>query len=306
MMDTHGMNRFLLLLLIACACASYSKASPVIDDPGLRTQLLNHLSKVADRNEHVTGKELAGQMDAARKHSLAAAIPLAESDGKMDYDDEAKGVVMLGSVYKCGKCDKWHLGGAATGWVLTADGLIVTNDHIFRDATRETYGILALDGKFAEVIKVEAADRAADIAVVRVKGDGFTPLPVAKRVHVGEPVHVISHPDGKFFTYTAGRISRLYKQTGKGRAATWMAITADYARGSSGGPVLNDRGEVIGMVSSTKSIYYGTKPGGNSGDKKKNQDKGPLQMVLKNCVSLPELQRVLGIEGGTKGPEPGK
>ena len=92
---------------------------------------------------------------------------------------------------------------------------------------------------------------------------------------------------GRFFSYTAGRVSRFYRRTGKDRRpSTWMAITADYAYGSSGGPVFNDRGQVVGMVSSTSSLYY-------QGKKAVEEKKGPLQMVMKNCVSLAEMRRLL-------------
>lgn len=288
-------KKALALLLISSLLAP---ASPVIDDRGLRERLQKALAAVANRKDHVSGKDLALQLKEARESKAIEIPPRPASDGKMNYDDEVKGVVMLGSVYKCDKCEKWHLGGVTTAWVLAEDGLMVTNHHVLDNPERETYGVMTLDGKFAEITKVVSSDPAADIGVFRVEGDGFEPLVLAKELEVGERVHVISHPDGHFFTYTAGRISRLYKKTGGGRPTTWMSITADYAKGSSGGPVLNDRGEVVGMVSSTSSVYYGAKAS------TEGKEKGPLQMVIKNCVSLPELRRLLAPE--SKSTKPGE
>ena len=275
----------IVLIPILAALAGSAVASPVIDDAGLRARFLKQLGAVADRKEHVRGEDLAKQTKEAREKQ-APSVPRPGADAVMKYDDEVKGVVVISSVYKCDKCDEWHLGGGATGWVLAEDGLVVTNHHVVSKADREAYGVMALDGTFGEVVEVVAANREADIAVLRVKGEGFQPLPLAKEVSVGEPVHVISHPDGRYFTYTAGRVSRLYKR-GRGRPTTWMAITADYAKGSSGGPVFNDRGEVIGMVSSTNTIHYDSKGGD------KDKQKGPAQMVVKNCVSLQELRNLL-------------
>lgn len=285
-------KRVLIPFLVAPLVAV---ASPVIDDHGLRMKLQAALAEVAERDDHVTGEDLATQAREARTGPLPRAAGPRNSR-RMSYDEKVKGVVMVSSVYKCGKCDKWHLGGAASGWVLTSDGLMVTNHHVFEKADREAYGVMTLDGTFAEVAEIVRADAAADIAVFRVKGDGFHPLPLAEEVRVGEPAHVISHPDGRFFTYTAGRVSRLFQQHRHGQAATWMSITADYAKGSSGGPVFNNRGEVVGMVSSTSSLYY------NGTAKQDPKERGPLQMVIKNCVSLPELRRVLGPDGAGEDP----
>lgn len=170
---------------------------------------------------------------------------------------------------------------------------MVTNNHVFEGNSSEAYGVLTLDGRFAEILKVEKANKAADIAVFRVKGEGFTPLPLANAVRVGDRVHVISHPDNRFFTYTSGSVSRMFAKRARGRElpATWMTITADFARGSSGGPVLNDQGQVVGMVSRTDTIYYyGHHPRKENAE---HPDKGPSQMVVKNCVSLQEIRALL-------------
>ena len=62
-----------------------------------------------------------------------------------------------------------------------------------------------------------------------------------------------------------------------------MAITADYAKGSSGAPVLNSKGEVVGMVSATNSIYYNKERGQNQN----------LQMVIKSCIPVDAIRRLI-------------
>ena len=62
-----------------------------------------------------------------------------------------------------------------------------------------------------------------------------------------------------------------------------VSITADYARGSSGGPVLNDRGEVIGIVKSTQPIFY-----------RMTNGKGEnLQMVVKQCIPSASILQLI-------------
>ena len=62
-----------------------------------------------------------------------------------------------------------------------------------------------------------------------------------------------------------------------------MFITADFAKGSSGSPILNNRGEIIGMVAATESIYYT-----ETQEEQKN-----LQMVFKNCVPSHSIRNLL-------------
>jgi hypothetical protein len=68
-----------------------------------------------------------------------------------------------------------------------------------------------------------------------------------------------------------------------GAMVDFVSITADYARGSSGGPVLNDRGEVIGIVKSTQPIFY-----------RMIEGKGEnLQMVVKLCIPSASILKLI-------------
>lgn len=292
-MNTPNILKYFVILLFT---GTSMVGSPVINDHALRSKLHRSLIELVEREDHVSGKELAEDLKTSQGAVLQIEPYNASHTQSMDYDKQVHGVVLVGSVYKCDNCDKWHLGGVATAWVLSEDGLMVTNSHVFEHSKSEAFGVLTFEGKFAEIVKVESANRSADIAVFRVEGSGFSPLPVANTVSVGDAVHVISHPDNRFYTYTSGHVSRLYsKHTHRGELpATWLSITADFARGSSGGPVLNDQGAVVGMVSRTDTIYYF----GKNPKKWKNgePDKGPSQMVIKNCVSLHEIQSLLGNE----------
>ena len=96
-------------------------------------------------------------------------------------------------------------------------------------------------------------------------------------------MRVISHPDEHFFTFSEGIIARyvsvlLEKNGGE---VTMMAVTADFGAGSSGAPVFNERGGVIGMVNNTQSLYY---------DAKRGKD---LQMVFKQCLPSQYIQQLI-------------
>jgi S1-C subfamily serine protease len=162
---------------------------------------------------------------------------------------------------------------------------MVTNYHVFEKASGDSWGVFGADGKAYRVTGIVAASKSADAAVFQVDGKGLVPLALGGDAPVGESVSIISHPDGRLFFHTSGEVARYAKAPRrKGPEDTiWMDVTAEYAKGSSGGPVMNPDGRVVGMVSNTQSITYGP-PG------KKGEPTGPHQMVIRNCVPVAAIR----------------
>lgn len=202
------------------------------------------------------------------------------------HDNPDASVYVISSVNLCGKCDKWHPSGNASAWALSTDGIMITNHHVFDEAKEGAIGVCGIDGKTHRVTEILAADPANDIAIFRVDGKGLKPLPIGDTAPVGEQVEVVSHPNGRYFTHTYGHVSRYHKRpcSPDDPGHVLMSITADYAKGSSGAPVLNGKGEVIGMVRSTQSIYYKGAKGENPGQM--------LQMVVKDCVPISAIRAI--------------
>ena len=222
--------------------------------------------------------------EAVEKAPRSVAVKVESS--KATGSDPADAVYMVGGVYKCGNCDKWHVGGVATAWALGSDGLMVTNHHVLEGAKGGALGVCDRKGNTYPVMEVLAADEVADMALFRVRAEGLTTVSLAEPAGIGTGVQVISHPNRRFFMHTFGEVSRYHLRPGRKnrRESTWMSITADYAKGSSGGPVLNADGQVVGMVASTQSIYYESNDG---------KPKGPLQMVVKNCVPVSSIATMI-------------
>ena len=109
---------------------------------------------------------------------------------------------------------------------------------------------------------------------------------------IGSSVSVISHPGQRYYCYTSGVVSRYTQLRSKEGPAKAMTITADFARGSSGAPVMNDSGEVIGVVRSTESLYYKVEKG-----QQKN-----LQMVFKTCIPATSLLKLIAADPETDIP----
>jgi S1-C subfamily serine protease len=141
------------------------------------------------------------------------------------------------------------------------------------------------DGKTYGVKEVLAANRADDVVILQLDMGGakLKPLSLAPNTPIGTDVTVISHPNRRFYSLSAGVVSRYCRRRTKRGTTNMVAITADFARGSSGGPVFDDRGNVAAMVASTSSVYYTQTKG-------KQQN---LQMVFKQCVPSASILKLV-------------
>ena len=136
--------------------------------------------------------------------------------------------------------------GVGSGFILSADGLIMTNAHVV-DGAEEV--IVTLTDKRELRARIIGADRRTDVAVVKVEATGLPAVKVGdiNRLKVGEWVMAIGSPFGLDNTVTAGIISAKQRDTGD----YLPLIQTDVAinPGNSGGPLINLRGEVVGINS---------------------------------------------------------
>ena len=134
-------------------------------------------------------------------------------------------------------------GGAGTGFVVGSDGRIATSLHVVQD--RSQVRVTLADGTTHDDVRVVAFDERHDLVVLRVPARGLRPLRVTRRqLGPGEPVVAIGHPLGLDNTVSDGVVSAVRS----GRGVDLVQISAPISPGSSGGPVLDDRGRVIGVA----------------------------------------------------------
>ena len=138
--------------------------------------------------------------------------------------------------------------GHGAGVVWTADGLIVTNDHVVRG---DRAAVELSDGRRLDA-KVLARDRANDLALLRVPSRDLSAAPLgdSQSLRVGELIVAVGHPWGVRETATLGIVSAIGvgAWTGRTRRDVLQADVA-LAPGNSGGPLVNVRGEVVGIAS---------------------------------------------------------
>jgi serine protease Do len=162
--------------------------------------------------------------------------------------------------------------GSGSGFIVSRDGYILTNNHVVTNPDHETVAdqvIVRLVDHRVFTAKVVGHDKTTDVAVLKIDGDNFPTMALGNDVtsRIGEWVLAIGNPLGLDFTVTAGIISAkgrslndLMNQNGDNRYAISDLIQTDAAinPGNSGGPLVNSRGEVIGINSALASEtgYY--------------------------------------------------
>lgn len=140
--------------------------------------------------------------------------------------------------------------GGGTGFVLTSDGLIVTNKHVVSDTTAE-YSVITSDGKTYKAT-VLSRDSLNDLAVVKIDATGLKPVELgdSAALNVGQWVIAIGNALGEFQnSVTVGVVSAKERQlTASGESLDGLIQTdAAINPGNSGGPLINLAGQVVGI-----------------------------------------------------------
>ncbi|HEX8166990.1 MAG TPA: Do family serine endopeptidase [Beijerinckiaceae bacterium] len=136
--------------------------------------------------------------------------------------------------------------GVGSGFFISADGYVVTNNHVVDHA--KTVQVTTDDGRTLDA-KVIGADPKTDVALLKVtEGGNFPYVSLAKgSPRVGDWVVAIGNPFGLGGTVTAGIVSARGRDIGAGPYDDFLQIDAPINKGNSGGPTFNLNGEVVGM-----------------------------------------------------------
>ncbi len=208
------------------------------------------------------------------------------SPGKI-YDLVSEATVIVSPAGRCNevnekgqKCNQIHTY-PATGYIIDAEGIIVTNYHVAsgyvykkNTTARDALVVMLKDGTIFPVKEVLTADRSNDLAILKIdpKGVKLPALAIAtKDAEIGDPVFMVSHPKGYFYAFTSGMVTDKFSEINAKHYRNIMAISADFAAGSSGGAIIDEYGNVIGTVTYTKTLQH-------------SDDDTKTQMVLKATI----------------------
>jgi serine protease Do len=143
---------------------------------------------------------------------------------------------------------KFRQAGQGSGFIISADGYILTNNHVVGDVDKITVELK--DGRTFTNAKLIGTDPDSEVALIKIEGDKFPVLPMgdSSKIEIGDWVIAIGNPFGLTETVTVGVISAV------GRSNVHIAAYEDFIQtdaainpGNSGGPLIDLDGEVIGI-----------------------------------------------------------
>lgn len=139
--------------------------------------------------------------------------------------------------------------GEGSGFIISADGLIVTNAHVVGDADK--ISVTMQDGTTLDAT-LRGIDEKTDLAVIEITAEKTLPFVEfgdSSKVKVGDKVVAVGNPFGLGGTVTAGIVSATGRELGAGPYDDFLQVDAPINRGNSGGPTFNLDGQVVGVNS---------------------------------------------------------
>ena len=301
-MTTIRKSRALLFAALLAANGVLGQTSRfIIDDDEFLEQVTRGSGRLAKDHKLLTTVALREQVRTCSRTYQIPTAPISQEKLAPPelYERLRESTLAIGTYFKCKACPDWHFN-ASSGFVV-ANGIVSTCCHVVtaeEPDAKEAYLVAAdSSGRVFPVQSVLAADQDADTCFVRVDTAGLKPLPLRAQARPGEKVFCLSHPGGYHFMFTEGIVARLnrqrnaaYDSNGKtngmlSRPVLFLNITAEFAPGSSGAPVVDDAGNVLGQVASITDA-------GDPGSEEEHVPPSP-SVPIRYCTATEEILRLM-------------
>ena len=222
--------------------------SSEITDDELFVSNGDHLETIGEiiPDDVIIDEESASEVSTIKKSSEFSLIEI--------FERSEASVVQVNVRSDDGQNDSSNMG---SGFVYTTDGYIITNNHVVDSAGKVTITFLDGESYIAEII---GTDSDLDLAVLKIEPEStyLHPLTIgdSSKLKVGEPIAAIGNPFGLSGSMTAGivsQIGRLLPQDSGYSIPDVIQTDAAINPGNSGGPLLNMKGEVVGINTAIQS-----------------------------------------------------
>ncbi len=251
-----------------------------LDDAFIQAQLSRIGGLMAERGELLPQAELL-----KRRSHLALTLP---APGSAQLDEAAlaakckAAAVVVARMARLGASNSW-VAVPASGFFISTNGAFVTSSHVIHNPDYEGIIVLTGDGRVLPVRALLADDETNDVAILQATGDTVSALALETVAEAGSRVAVMSHPVGRYFTFTQGSVTRRSLQRRGAHAQELLEITADFGPGSSGAPVVNSRGNVVGWAD-TLRVW--------PGDANRDPTSSPT-LTFRECGVAGDIQRLV-------------
>lgn len=288
---------FLLFVAPLAAPLAGQAAVEWVDDELLELRITRACGELHKQKQLVACDRLVEAAATAKAFPLAPAAPRSAALSPEDLCALVqKSARIVGHYYLCTECDDWHFSGAS-GFCVGSEGVVATCHHVLaKDETmRDAFLVVAdLEGHVWPVEKVVADDASADVCVLQVAASGWVPLPFAGKVQQGQRIYCLSNPDHQFGFFSEGLLARRFRErdpvpegsepkpADQVEPREWLHVTCDFAKGSSGAPIVDVRGALVGIAQSTTTVVYD-----------EEADLVDTQMTFKTAVPASVLARLL-------------
>ncbi len=275
------LKRLLFILLLIAYQSAYSQSNVFANDEELSKLLKDNLINALDNNDFVPFEKFREQLNSLSYSKINISNNKNIFSSKIElYKEGKKSTLVIGKLFDTEKNGS-NLVYTATATLISSDGICITNHHVFEKMsggyTEKLIGVMDFEGNFYKITEVLTSNEKDDLVIFKVdtQGKHLQAFNLGELPEIGSNVHVIGHPKNNYYTYSTGVVSRLYFYAAE--KSDRISITADFALGSSGGPILNDNGQLIGMVAATISIPNASAP----------------QMVIKEIIPISSIKKLI-------------
>ncbi len=207
-------------------------------------------------------KELSGAFSQVAKEAMPAVVSI-----RVEKTVEAAGPGMMGPGSPLGPQDpssqfyndffrrffggnlpqKFHQMGQGSGFIISQDGYVLTNNHVVGDADKITVELQ--DGRKFDDAKLIGTDPDSEVAVIKINGKDFPVLPLgdSDKLQIADWVIAVGNPFGLAETVTVGVVSALGRNIPLAEYNDYIQTDAAINPGNSGGPLINLDGQAIGI-----------------------------------------------------------
>ena len=252
------------------AFSAEAQQPPCIDDELLELRITQACAKLRESGALVSCATLLGQTAGKTFAMPRTAAQVQALEPSQVHERVQRSMRIVGHYYLCTECDEWHFAGAS-GFCVGKNGVVATCAHVLAadETMREAYLVTAdLEGHVWAVESVLSKDEGADVAVLKTGETNSVPLALRGSVQVGERVYCLSNPDHQFGFFSEGLVARWFlqrdpvpegstpKPPDQVAPRTWLHVTCEFAKGSSGAPIVDSKGNVVGIAQSTSTVVY--------------------------------------------------